>query len=57
VRIRVGGALWCQDHANGSVAKPFSNGAAPFPVPIAAQRTVRSARRHPPPSRGARSGS
>jgi hypothetical protein len=40
VRIRVRGALWCQDHADPSVAKPLSHGAAPFSVPIADQHTV-----------------
>ena len=40
VRIRVRGARWCQDHADPGVAKPLSHGAAPFPVPIADQRTM-----------------
>jgi hypothetical protein len=40
VRIRVRGALWCQDHADASVAKPLSHGAAPFSVPISDQHTM-----------------
>jgi hypothetical protein len=40
VRIRVRGALGCQDHADAGVAKLLSHGAAPFPVPIPDQHTM-----------------